>query len=157
MRSCNLPSFNRNGTQSPLSTSKVHSRAQKRPGHTSESRNSAVLSTLLAQQGFMAIWGRPTTVPRRWVLLDLPRPLLMRAQNTTSGRLPSHRYAVRVNLAEDHQLTRIAQVAASAMTETVMPPELLAGIKVSPTRSRVQVFANMLRHSRNTLCPWSRR
>lgn len=28
------------------------------------------------------------------------------------------------------------------MTETVMPPELLAGIKVSPTRSRVEVFAD---------------
>lgn len=107
-QSRNLPSFDRNGTLSPLSTSKVHSRAQKLPGHTSESRNSAVLSTLLAQQGYTAIWARPTTVPRRWVLLDLPRPLLMRAQNTTSSRPPSHRYAARVHLTEHHQLTHTA-------------------------------------------------
>lgn len=157
MRSCNLPSFNRNGTQSPLSTSKVHSHAQKLPGHTSESKSLVGLSTLLAQQGCMAIWDRPTTVPRRWVLLDLPRPLLLRAQNTTSSRPPSHRYAVRIHLAEDHQLTQTAQVAASAMTETVMPPELLAGIKASPTRSRAAAFADTLRHSRNTSCPWSQR
>lgn len=42
------------------------------------------------------------------------------------------------------------------MTETVMPPELLAGIKVSPTRSQGEVFADTVRYSRNTLYPLSR-
>lgn len=65
----------------------------------------------------------------RWVSLGSPRLWLVKALNTTLRPLPLHQYVssfLVTSCCVGAQYFR--QLAASAMTETVMPPEMLANL-----------------------------
>jgi NAD(P)-dependent dehydrogenase (short-subunit alcohol dehydrogenase family) len=81
--------------------------------------------------GFVkATLARPTTALRRWVSLASPRLLRVKVPSTTSSR-QSSLLCVSYVANENHRAEYHEQMAASAMTETIMPAEMLKQMSVS--------------------------
>lgn len=74
--------------------------------------------------------GKPTIVQRRWVSSPFRRHLRARVRSTISNQLQLHLYVGFPVFTVSLITISIYQIAASAMTATMMPPEMLANLSV---------------------------